>query len=200
MTDVAHLAPRRLVLVDDEVGRRYLARLLDSDPHVQVVGECAPADAVAVVHQEQPDAALVGLDRELHALEVLAPIRAHTPQCRLIVVTDLVDPWTLTEVLERGAHLLVDGDADLPYLGRILDQVDVDLAEEDAAPEAPPPVDDLVARRAAKDATQQSRLRNWLHASVAAAALVAVALGTARVGGVASVPAERAYQRVLIGS
>jgi hypothetical protein len=44
------------------------------------------------------------------------------------------------------------------------------------------------------------RLRSWLQASVAAAALVAVAMGAARVGGAASVPAERAYQRVLIGS
>jgi DNA-binding NarL/FixJ family response regulator len=191
------------VLIDDEDGRRRLSSLLDGDPTLDVVGQCPPADAVAVVHQEQPDAALIGLDRELHALEVLSPIRSHTPACRLVVLTDLVDPWTLTEVLERGAHLLIDEDADVVHLSRILDQVDDELpgAEAEAAVEAAVDAawtDELEKRRVARH--RHPRVRSWFHASIAAAALVAAAMGVARVGGSASVPAEAAYQRVLIGT
>lgn len=209
MTDAARPASRRLVVIDDEDGRRRLVQLLDGDPNFTLVGECPHADAVAVVHQVQPDVALIGLDRELHALELFAPIRAQTPGCRLVAHSDLVDPWTLGDVLGRGGHLLIDVATDLAMLPGMLDQVDdsVDLGEEAGqrldSTDSPHPllgvVDEDGAIRVAHP-HRHPKLRSWFQASMAAVALVAAALGVARVTGMASVPAERAYQHVLIGS
>jgi hypothetical protein len=209
MTDAARHASRRLVLVDDEDGCRRLSQLLDGDPNIDVVSECPPGDAVAVVHQQQPDAALIGLDRELHSLELLSPIREHTPGCRLVVVSDFVDPWTLSDVLERGGHLLLEGAGDLPNLGQILDVVDAELFDGDGSGDGngdgsgdgngPDGMATITPLAKAKT-VRHPKLRSWLQASVAAAALVAAAMAMAHVGGAASVPAERAYQHVLIGS
>ena len=101
----------RVVLVDaDEEVRDLLDVLFQTHPGFRVVGHAFDGPTgVAVVTEASPD--VVVLELELPSLDGLAAIplmREAAPECRIVVFSVLPDPYTLLEVLARGADAYVD--------------------------------------------------------------------------------------------
>lgn len=92
----------RVLVVDDSViMRRLIARMLEVDPEVDVVGvACDGFDALAKIQQYQPH--IVTLDVEmpgLDGMQTLREIMEHHPRVRVIMLSSLT---------ERGAQITIE--------------------------------------------------------------------------------------------
>jgi DNA-binding NarL/FixJ family response regulator len=101
----------RIVLVDDdEEVAGLIEAMLTDDPRFRVVGIAADGhEGVALAGRLHPDA--VVLDLELPYLDGLAAIpliRSRVPDAKIVVFSAFPDPYTLLDVLERGADAYVD--------------------------------------------------------------------------------------------
>ena len=86
----------KVVLVDDEaLARRRLARLLEREPDVEIVAECVDGrDAVRVLSEQTPD--LVFLDVQMPEMDGFEVIRAVGPDaCRAVVFVTGFDQYAL---------------------------------------------------------------------------------------------------------
>ncbi len=101
----------RVVLVDaDEEVRDLLEVLFQTHDGFQVVGHAFDGPTgVAVVAEAVPDVVVLELDLpSLDGLAAIPLMREAAPDCRIVVFSVLPDPYTLLEVLARGADAYVD--------------------------------------------------------------------------------------------
>lgn len=101
----------RVVLVDaDEEVRDLLEVLFQTHEGFRVVGHAADGPTgVAVVTEARPDVVVLELSLpNLDGLAAIPLIREAAPACRIVVFSLLPDPYTLLDVLARGADAYVD--------------------------------------------------------------------------------------------
>lgn len=101
----------RVVLVDgDEEVRDLLEVLFQANDGFRVVGHAADGPTgVAVVAEAGPDVVVLELCLPtLDGLAAIPLIRRAAPDCRIVVFSILPDPYTLLDVLARGADAYVD--------------------------------------------------------------------------------------------
>src|SRR5437660_10370229 len=111
--------PIRAVLVDDVEEVRALVRIrLELDGRVEVVGEAGDGmTAAAVVAETRPDVVVLDLDMpEMDGLRAIPVMRAASPASRVLVLSAFPDPYTLVDVLARGADSYLDQGAALAEL------------------------------------------------------------------------------------
>ncbi len=123
------MTPLRLMLVDDHaVVRAGYRRLLELEPDVAVVAECADGDAAYAWLQRGPAPAadLVVLDLSMpgrSGLELLRRIAQRWPQLKLLVFSMHDNPAMVAQALRAGAAGYVTKTCDPETLVRCLRQV-----------------------------------------------------------------------------
>ncbi len=86
----------RVLLVDDEpLARRRLAKLLSDDMEVEIVGECANGrDAIAAIDAQQPDLLFLDVQMpEIDGFDVLAAI--DETQMPLVIFVTAFDQYAV---------------------------------------------------------------------------------------------------------
>lgn len=101
----------RVVIVDDDADVRSLLEVVfEVDGRFEVVGTAIDgAQGVALVERAQPD--VVVLDLRLPVMDGLTAIpllRRCAPHARIVVFSAFPDPFTLLDVLRRGADSYID--------------------------------------------------------------------------------------------
>lgn len=151
--------PKRIIIVeDDERLRLYAMSALAAASDLAIVGDAANlADGLPLV-ERQPDLALLDLGLpDGSGVQMIETIRAHVPQCRVLVFTVFEDRASVLGTLKAGAdgYILKDTSADLllahvratlagetPISARAASHLltlvrDEPLADSAAAPDAP---------------------------------------------------------------
>ena len=108
---MAEVGPIRVVLIDDDPDVRTLLEVLfDLDDRFELVG--AAPDGVTgldLVRELVPDAVVVDLEMPgIDGLRVIAAVKALELDIRIIVFSAFPDPFTLFDVLRRGADGYLD--------------------------------------------------------------------------------------------
>jgi DNA-binding NarL/FixJ family response regulator len=101
------MAATRVVVIDDDVDvQELLALLFDLDDRFELVGVANTGLAgVELVRRLVPDAVVVDLELPgIDGLAVVDQVRALELDIRIIVFSAFPDPFTLLDVLRRGAH------------------------------------------------------------------------------------------------
>ncbi|HZQ29406.1 MAG TPA: response regulator transcription factor [Acidimicrobiales bacterium] len=98
-------------MIDDDAELRTLIEvMLDVDSRFRLVGQAGDGHAgVAVVERTQPD--VIVLDLHLPGIDgitALPRLREAAPKARIVVFSAFPDPYTLLEVVERGADAYLD--------------------------------------------------------------------------------------------
>ncbi len=99
-------APVRILLVDDHsVLRAGLRMLLNSQAHLQVIGESGDGrEALALAETLQPDLILLDLSMPgLSGIEALPVLRRLAPGARILILTMHDDVGYLRQALRKGA-------------------------------------------------------------------------------------------------
>lgn len=109
--------PVRIVVVDDQtLFRSGLARLLDEDPRIEVIGQAENgASAVEVVGKLQPDVVLMDVKMpEVDGIEATRRILAESPGVRVLILTTFDADNSIIQALKAGAagYVLKDSEAD----------------------------------------------------------------------------------------
>jgi DNA-binding NarL/FixJ family response regulator len=96
----------RVIVADDfPFVREGVARALNQDPGIEVVGEAETGvEALALAEELRPDVMILDLRMpELGGLQVLDKLRASQPQIRAIVMTASEEPAVLLDAISAGA-------------------------------------------------------------------------------------------------
>ncbi len=99
-------APIRVLLADDHVlFRKGMAKLLDSDTRISVIGECGDGrEVLRKAEQLRPDVLVLDLKLpRLSGIDVARELRERFPKMRVLIVTGIDADNYLTEALEAGA-------------------------------------------------------------------------------------------------
>jgi DNA-binding NarL/FixJ family response regulator len=99
-------APIRVLLADDHVlFRKGMAKLLDSDTRISVIGECGDGrEVLRKAEQLRPDVLVLDLKLpRLSGIDVARELRERFPKMRVLIVTGIDADNYLTEALDAGA-------------------------------------------------------------------------------------------------
>ncbi len=99
-------APIKVLLADDHVlFRKGMAKLLDSDTRISVIGECGDGrEVLRKAEQLRPDVLVLDLKLpRLSGIDVARELRERFPKMRVLIVTGIDADNYLTEALEAGA-------------------------------------------------------------------------------------------------
>ena len=125
-------ALRVLIVDDDDLFRRAVRTLLETDRRLTVVGEAADGEqAIKVAAELAPDVILMDLDMpEVGGLEAITQLARQTPSPRVIVLTGSNDPRSIELAQSAGAarYLLKSHIADLCGLVVAVGRRDADAA------------------------------------------------------------------------
>jgi DNA-binding NarL/FixJ family response regulator len=104
MTTPAKTAARVLIADDQTLFRNGLARLLDEDPRVDVVGQAVDgADAVKQALKLKPDVVLMDLKMpNMDGVEATRQIRAQLPDMKILILTTFDADNHVLQALEAG--------------------------------------------------------------------------------------------------
>jgi DNA-binding NarL/FixJ family response regulator len=104
MTTPAKTAARVLIADDQTLFRTGLARLLDEDPRVDVVGQAVDgADAVKQAVKLKPDVVLMDLKMpNMDGVEATRQIRAQLPDMKILILTTFDADNHVLQALEAG--------------------------------------------------------------------------------------------------
>jgi DNA-binding NarL/FixJ family response regulator len=105
------MAVTRIVIVDDDVDVcDLLSVMVELDDRFELVGTAETgAEAIEVVRRTVPDAVIVDLDLpEVDGFGVIDAVAALALDIRIVVFSAFPDPFTLLDVLGRGADGYVD--------------------------------------------------------------------------------------------
>jgi two-component system response regulator DevR len=105
-------AAMRILVADDHAGyREGLARLIDDDPRLTVVGLAANgAEALEQIVALQPDVALLDVRMPVHSgIEVCRQLRrsGSAPNTRVVLITGTPDPVLSAQAAAAGALALI---------------------------------------------------------------------------------------------
>jgi NarL family two-component system response regulator LiaR len=106
MPDPAPLSPIRVLIVEDhDLFRTGLARYLDSQPDLEVVGQASGGVAgVQLAAELAPDVVLMDLRMpDLHGTEATREILQIHPSARIVVLTVLTEEDDIIAALQAGA-------------------------------------------------------------------------------------------------
>lgn len=107
---------RVLIAEDVDVLRDTLVALLELEDDLEVVAALVSGDRIVPEALErQPDVALLDIDLpRVDGLTAAAEVRRRLPACRVLILTGLAVPESLTRALAAGASgfLIKDGPAD----------------------------------------------------------------------------------------
>jgi len=98
-------APARVLIADDQtLFRSGLARLLDEDPRVQIVGQAVDgADAVSQAIKLKPDVVLMDLKMpNMDGVEATRQIKAQLPDMKILILTTFDADNHVLQALEAG--------------------------------------------------------------------------------------------------
>ena len=116
MTAPAKTAARVLIADDQTLFRTGLARLLDEDPRVDVVGQAVDgADAVKQAVKLKPDVVLMDLKMpNVDGVEATRQIRAQLPDMKILILTTFDSDNHVLQALEAGVsgYVLKDSQAE----------------------------------------------------------------------------------------
>ena len=106
MVDATAGAVRVVVVDDDEDVRDLLTLMFDLDDRFELVGSAADGqEGIDTVCRLVPDVVVVDLDLPgVDGLGVIDHVNALELDIRVVVFSSFPDPFTLFEVLRRGAH------------------------------------------------------------------------------------------------
>ncbi|MCA9961234.1 MAG: response regulator transcription factor [Chloroflexota bacterium] len=96
----------KVLIVDDHpVFRQGLRDVLETDEHINVVGEAADGDiAVEMVYEKQPDVILMDINLPtVNGLQVTRKIKSQSPDIRVIMITGYDDAEQVFHALNAGA-------------------------------------------------------------------------------------------------
>ncbi len=115
-------SPLRVVIVEAQPRLSFVARALNLQPGVVVVGEASDLEAARLATELlQPDAVVLNVDLdEARGFEAIPKIRRAAPGCIIIAITAIADPLTLAEALWWGADTCLDAQTSLDQLGPAL--------------------------------------------------------------------------------
>lgn len=133
----------RVFLVDDEpLSLRRLSRMLNASKRVQIVGaESDPAQAVAAIGKERPDAVFLDIQMpEMNGFEVLAKL---DPQ-PLVVFTTAHDQFALQAFAVDSIDYLLKP-IETPHLERALNKLERMLAGREARPDVRTLIEQITA-------------------------------------------------------
>lgn len=119
----AFARPTRVMLVDDTDDMRLLFRIgLQQSPEFEVCAEATNGqEALDAVAESCPDAILLDVMMPvMDGLTALPLLVARCPAARIVIVTTAVNPKLRGEALSQGAFAVVDKQASLDELKRIL--------------------------------------------------------------------------------
>lgn len=108
---MAEPVPIRVVVIDDDLDVRQLLEVLfDLDDRFEFVGSATDGPAgIDLVHGLVPDAVVVDLELPgIDGLMVIDAVRSLALDIRVIVFSAFPDPFTLFDVLGRGADGYLD--------------------------------------------------------------------------------------------
>jgi two-component system nitrate/nitrite response regulator NarL len=111
LAGVAELAPIRVVLIDDDPDVRTLLEVLfELDDRFHLVGSAPDGvRGLDLVRDLVPDAVVVDLEMPgIDGLTVIGAVRSLMLDIRVIVFSAFPDPYTLMDVLQRGADGYLD--------------------------------------------------------------------------------------------
>jgi len=101
----------RVILIEDHVlVAQGLARLLGSEPGIEIVGQAASgADGIQLARHTEPDVALVDhrLDGDLDGVEVIAALVAESLVPAVAMVTSAVSETVMVRAIEAGASAFI---------------------------------------------------------------------------------------------
>lgn len=103
---MAKVSPIRVLLIDDDLDVRALLEVLfDLDDRFQLIASAPTGErGIALVRQTVPDAVVLDLELPgIDGLAVLEVVQALALDIRVVVFSAFPDPFTLMEVLRRGA-------------------------------------------------------------------------------------------------
>ena len=109
--------PVRIIVVDDQaLFRTGLARLLNEDPRIQVIGQAEDgATAVDLVAKVKPDVVLMDLKMpNLDGIEDTRRMLAGNPKVRVLILTSFDADTSIIQALKAGAagYVLKDSQAE----------------------------------------------------------------------------------------
>ena len=106
------MAPRRVLIVDDNPDIRYLTRVTIESDSLEVVGEATNgAEALSIVEELQPDAVVLDLRMPvMDGIEAARILRYRFPDLRIVVMSGSDDPLMVKEISAAGADAAVDKD------------------------------------------------------------------------------------------
>src|SRR6202165_1857884 len=104
MTAPTKTAARLLIADDQTLFRSGLARLLDEDPRVEIVGQAVDgADAVSQAIKLKPDVVLMDLKMpNVDGVEATRQIRAQLPDMKILILTTFDADNHVLQALEAG--------------------------------------------------------------------------------------------------
>jgi two-component system, NarL family, response regulator LiaR len=97
----------RVLIVDDHaIVRQGLRLMLESQPHIQVVGEAESSEAaIQMVMQAAPDVVLMDLLMPgMDGVEGIKQIRIHRPEARILVLSSVLEDNLVRRALQAGAN------------------------------------------------------------------------------------------------
>src|ERR1700694_2138198 len=106
MTAPTKTAARVLIADDQTLFRTGLARLLDEDPRVEIVGQAVDgADAVKQALKLKPDVILMDLKMpNMDGVEATRQIRAQLPDMKILILTTFDADNHVLQALEAGVR------------------------------------------------------------------------------------------------
>jgi DNA-binding NarL/FixJ family response regulator len=110
MVESGENGPRVVVIDGDGDVRNLLEMMLEVDDGFRLVHVAVdPRQGLKHVAALQPDAVVYDLDQpDIDGIQVIAHLRAASPQSRIFVISAFPDPVTLLEVLRQGADEYLD--------------------------------------------------------------------------------------------
>jgi two-component system nitrate/nitrite response regulator NarL len=115
MTDVGPGRAGKLVVVEDHpIYRDGLVRVLDRSAAIQVVAQVGTGrEAIAAAREHAPCTVLVDYNLpDLTGIQVAAAIARDAPDCRVLIISALLDGVVAYRALEAGAAGFIGKDAD----------------------------------------------------------------------------------------
>jgi DNA-binding NarL/FixJ family response regulator len=110
--DLRHLAPARIVVVDDhQFMREIISRMLARQPECYtVVAEAADGTtALKECQQHKPDLLILDINLpDISGIEAVPQIRRLSPETRILLCTALVSDERIIDALRSGAHGFVE--------------------------------------------------------------------------------------------
>ena len=103
---------RTLLVEDQGIFRAFVEAWLASHPRFQIVGSAASAeDALPLLATTLPELMIVDLQLPgMDGLEFARAARQARPQARVLILSSLIDPLTLTRVRESGVEGYLEKD------------------------------------------------------------------------------------------